>query len=106
MARLRWRWRRLPTAKAKTEILNDVLSSYINIDIRVLADFQKIAELQQLLRVLASRLWPEACRIGDRARGAAAQVGEPRRGGPGGCRPLAGGGLRGGRCTARCARVR
>lgn len=45
-----------PTADIKTEILNDVLSSYINIDIRVLADFQKIAELQQLLRVLASRI--------------------------------------------------
>jgi hypothetical protein len=44
------------TAEAKTEILNDVLSSYINIDIRVLADFQKVAELQQLLRVLASRI--------------------------------------------------
>ncbi len=38
-----------PTPETKTEILNDVLSSYINIDIRVLADFQKIAELQQLL---------------------------------------------------------
>ena len=45
-----------PTAEIKTEILNDVLSSYINIDIRVLADFQKITELQQLLRVLASRI--------------------------------------------------
>ncbi len=44
------------TGEAKTEILNDVLSSYINIDIRVLADFQKVAELQQLLRVLASRI--------------------------------------------------
>lgn len=44
------------TAEIKTEILNDVLSSYINIDVRVLADFQKIAELQQLLRVLASRI--------------------------------------------------
>ena len=45
-----------PAAETKTEILNDVLSSYINIDIRVLADFQKIAELQQLLRVLVSRI--------------------------------------------------
>ena len=44
------------TGETKTEILNDVLSSYINIDIRVLADFQKIAELQQLLRLLASRI--------------------------------------------------
>jgi uncharacterized protein len=45
-----------PTATLKTEILSDVLSSYINIDIRVLADFQKIAELQALLGVLASRI--------------------------------------------------
>ncbi|MCW5860371.1 MAG: ATP-binding protein [Caldilineales bacterium] len=45
-----------PDAQTKTEILNDVLSSYINIDIRVLADFQKIAELQQLMRLLASRI--------------------------------------------------
>lgn len=44
------------TGETKTEILNDVLSSYINIDIRVLADFQKVAELQQLLRVLATRI--------------------------------------------------
>ena len=44
------------TPEMKNEILNDVLSSYINIDIRVLADFQKIAELQQLLRVLATRI--------------------------------------------------
>lgn len=45
-----------PTVETKTEILNDVLSSYINIDIRVLADFQKITELQALLRVLATRI--------------------------------------------------
>lgn len=44
------------SAQIKTELLNDVLSSYINIDIRVLADFQKIAELQQLMRLLASRI--------------------------------------------------
>lgn len=41
---------------AKREILQDILSSYINIDVRALADFQKIAELQQLLRVLAARI--------------------------------------------------
>lgn len=41
---------------AKTEILNDVFSSYVNLDVRVLADFQKIAELQQLMRVLATRI--------------------------------------------------
>lgn len=45
-----------PSTQTKTDILNDVLSSYINIDIRVLADFQRIAELQQLLRLLASRI--------------------------------------------------
>jgi uncharacterized protein len=45
-----------PVAATKTEILNDILSSYINIDIRVLADFRKVAELQQLLHVLASRV--------------------------------------------------
>jgi len=45
-----------PVASTKTEILNDILSSYINIDVRVLADFQKLGELQQLLRVLASRI--------------------------------------------------
>ena len=45
-----------PTTALKTEILSDVLSSYINIDIRMLADFQKISELQALLRVLASRI--------------------------------------------------
>lgn len=44
------------TGETKSEILNDIFSSYINIDIRVLADFQKIAELQQLLRILASRI--------------------------------------------------
>jgi len=42
--------------ETKTELLNDILSSYINIDVRAMADFQKIAELQQLLRVLASRI--------------------------------------------------
>jgi uncharacterized protein len=42
--------------EAKIELLNDILSSYINIDVRAMADFQKIAELQQLLRVLTSRI--------------------------------------------------
>jgi predicted AAA+ superfamily ATPase len=42
--------------ETKTELLQDILSSYINIDVRAMADFQKIAELQQLLRVLASRI--------------------------------------------------
>lgn len=42
--------------RTKTEMLNDILSSYINIDVKALADFQKMAELQQLMRILASRI--------------------------------------------------
>jgi hypothetical protein len=41
---------------ARKEMLNDIFSSYINIDVRTLADFQKIGELQKLLRVLALRI--------------------------------------------------
>jgi len=41
---------------ARKDILNDIFSSYINIDVRTLADFQKIGQLQQLLRVLALRI--------------------------------------------------
>jgi predicted AAA+ superfamily ATPase len=40
----------------RKDILNDIFSSYINIDVRTLADFQKIGELQLLLRVLALRI--------------------------------------------------
>ncbi len=40
----------------RKDILNDIFSSYINIDVHTLADFQKIGELQQLLRVLALRI--------------------------------------------------
>lgn len=45
-----------PDPRTKMELLQDILSSYINIDVRLMADFQKIAELQQLLRVLAGRI--------------------------------------------------
>lgn len=45
-----------PTPEIKMEMLRDVLSSYITFDVRALADFQKIGELQQLLRVLAARI--------------------------------------------------
>jgi predicted AAA+ superfamily ATPase len=45
-----------PRSATKTEILKDIFSSYINIDVRTIADFQKVAELQQLLRVLAGRI--------------------------------------------------
>ena len=38
----------------RRDLLNDIFSSYINIDVRALADFQKIRELQQLMRLLAS----------------------------------------------------
>jgi predicted AAA+ superfamily ATPase len=44
------------TPGEKIDILNDVLSSFINTDVRVLADFQKTAELQQLMRILAMRV--------------------------------------------------
>jgi predicted AAA+ superfamily ATPase len=40
----------------RKEILNDIFSSYINIDVRTLADFQKMGELQKLLNVLALRI--------------------------------------------------
>jgi hypothetical protein len=40
----------------RKDILNDIFSSYINVDVRALADFQKIGELQKLLRVLALRV--------------------------------------------------
>jgi len=40
----------------RLDLLNDIFSSYINIDVRALADFQKIGELQQLLRLLALRI--------------------------------------------------
>lgn len=40
----------------RKDILNDIFSSYINIDVRTLADFQKMGELQKLLHVLALRI--------------------------------------------------
>ncbi len=40
----------------RRDLLNDIFSSYINIDVRALADFQKIGELQQLMRLLALRI--------------------------------------------------
>ncbi len=40
----------------KREILKDVYSSYINIDVRAMADFRKIHELKQLLKALAIRI--------------------------------------------------
>lgn len=47
----------LENRPVRQELLcNDILSSYINIDVRSLADFQKIGELQQLMRLLALRI--------------------------------------------------
>ena len=40
----------------RQDLLSDILSSYINIDVRALAEFQKIGELQQLMRILALRI--------------------------------------------------
>jgi len=40
----------------KLEILNDIFSSYINIDVQNMADFRKIEELQNLLKTLAIRI--------------------------------------------------
>ncbi|MBI9050429.1 MAG: ATP-binding protein [Anaerolineaceae bacterium] len=40
----------------KREILQDIYSSYINIDVKSMADFRKIGELQQLLKALAIRI--------------------------------------------------
>jgi len=40
----------------KFEILNDIFSSYINIDVQTMADFRKISELQNLLKTLAIRV--------------------------------------------------
>jgi len=41
---------------ARRDLLNDIFSSYVNIDVRALADFQKIGEMQQLMRILALRI--------------------------------------------------
>ena len=40
----------------KREILNDIFSSYINIDVKTMADFRKIGELQLLLKALVLRI--------------------------------------------------
>jgi len=45
-----------PKETVRTEILKDVLNSYINIDVRAIADLRKIGELQQLLNMLALRV--------------------------------------------------
>ncbi len=45
-----------PNPKIKQEILQDIFSSYINIDVHAMADFKKIGELQRLLQVLSQRI--------------------------------------------------
>lgn len=45
-----------PKIEVKREILNDIFSSYINLDVRTMADFRKIGELQQLLKALVMRM--------------------------------------------------
>ena len=45
-----------PKAETKREILKDIFTSYINIDVQAMADFRKISELQQLLKVLVMRM--------------------------------------------------
>lgn len=45
-----------PNLEIKHEILNDIFSSYINIDVKAMADFRKVGQLQQLLKALAMRI--------------------------------------------------
>jgi len=45
-----------PKPEVKREILNDIFSSYINIDVQAMADFRKLGELQLLLKALAIRI--------------------------------------------------
>ena len=40
----------------KREILQDILTSYINLDVKTLADFRKIGQLQQLMQLLVLRV--------------------------------------------------
>lgn len=42
--------------QVRRELLHDIFSSYVNVDVRALADFQKISQLQQLIRLLALRI--------------------------------------------------
>lgn len=45
-----------PDPRKKQEILLDIISSYINIDVQVLADFRKINQLKALMHALAVRV--------------------------------------------------
>lgn len=45
-----------PRPEIKREILQEIFSSYINIDVNAMADFRKIGELPRLLQILAQRV--------------------------------------------------
>ena len=45
-----------PKPESRREILSDIFTSYINIDVQAMADFRKIGELQQLLKALVMRI--------------------------------------------------
>ncbi len=45
-----------PKKEVKKEILMDIYSSYINIDVKTMADFRKIDELRKLISLLAMRI--------------------------------------------------
>lgn len=45
-----------PKTDVKREILQDIFSSYIQIDVQTMADFRKIGELQSLLKTLTGRI--------------------------------------------------
>jgi len=45
-----------PSAKIKKLLLDDIISSYINQDIRVLADFENLGKIQDTIKLLATRV--------------------------------------------------
>jgi uncharacterized protein len=44
------------SSKQKTEMINDILSSYINLDIMAIADFRQATEIYKLIKLLAVRV--------------------------------------------------
>lgn len=44
------------SAQEKIRLLNDIISSYINIDIKTLADFRQSSEIYKLIKMLAARV--------------------------------------------------
>ena len=44
------------SAETKRKLLSEIISSYINIDVRQMADFEKISHLQKTIELLASRI--------------------------------------------------